>query len=355
MTTGKTIAAVDLEYREGASDKVYHAEVVETGSGCVVNCAYGRRGRALNAGTKTPEPVAPDRALKIYNALVKSKTAKGYVGAGSGTVAATAMPEGGRVDTGLRSQLLNAIGREEAEALAGDDDWCLQEKHDGRRLLVRRSGTRVVAANRNGMACSAPAAVVAELKSLPLDFEADGECVGEIWHVFDVLALDREDMRPRPYRDRLRAVETWFGSGVHARAVATATAGMKSAALASLEQRGREGAVFKNLAAAWNPGRPGSGGNALKLKFWNTCSCVVSGANAGRRSVALELEGIRVGSVTVPPNADMPGPGDIVEVRYLYVQGPRGRLYQPVYMGARDDIGPGDCTFAVQNLKRKAA
>ncbi len=350
-----TVAAVDLEYREGSSDKVYRAEVVESGCGYAVNYAYGRRGSALNAGTRTPAAVPLEQALKIYGKLVKSKTAKGYVEAVPGTAAPTAMPEGGRRDTGLRSQLLNAIDRAEAEALLGDEYWCLQEKHDGRRLLIRKAGADVVAANRNGMAASAPESVAAELKAMPHEFVADGECVGEIWHVFDMLELDGEDLRQRPYRERLRAVERVFGAGVHARAVATATGRAKAAALAGLETRGREGAVFKNMDAAWNAGRPNTGGSALKLKFWNTCSCVVAKANAGRRSVALELDGTGVGSVTVPPNTAMPEPGAVVEVRYLYVQGPRGSLYQPVYMGARDDIAPEACTFETQKLKRKAA
>ena len=353
--TGKTIAGVELEYREGASDKVYKVEVVESGSGYRVDFAYGRRGSALSAGTKTHDAVPLEQALRIYNRLVKSKTAKGYVEAVPGTAAATSMPKGGRRDTGLRSQLLNAITRAEALALLACDNWCVQEKHDGRRLMIRKTGSDVVAANRNGMAVSAPEAVIAELKTLPCDFVGDGECVGEVWHVFDVLELDGVNFRERPYRDRLRAAETVFGAGVSARAVATATGRAKAAAMAGLESRGREGAVFKDMDSAWNACRPNTGGSALKLKFWNTCSCVVAKANAGRRSVALELGGTGVGNVTVPPNAAMPEPGAVVEIRYLYVQGPRGRLYQPLYMGERDDIGPESCTFETQKLKRKAA
>ena len=40
----------------------------------------------------------------------------------------------------------------------------------------------------------------------------------------------------------------------------------------------------------------------------------------------------------------------IVEVRYLYAY-PGGSLYQPVYLGARDDIQLDDCT--IQQLKFK--
>ena len=38
---------------------------------------------------------------------------------------------------------------------------------------------------------------------------------------------------------------------------------------------------------------------------------------------------------------------------YLYCTGVGGSLYQPVYLGVRDDVHPGDCTVERQLIKYK--
>jgi bifunctional non-homologous end joining protein LigD len=69
---------ITLYYREGSSDKVYHAVIEPQGEGFVVNIAYGRRGSTMNTGTKTQAPVDYDTAKSIYDKLVREKMAKGY-------------------------------------------------------------------------------------------------------------------------------------------------------------------------------------------------------------------------------------------------------------------------------------
>ena len=70
---------ITLYFKKGTSDKVYTASIEKAGTGSfVVNFAYGRRGATLTTGTKTKNPVDYDSAKKIYDKLVKSKTAKGY-------------------------------------------------------------------------------------------------------------------------------------------------------------------------------------------------------------------------------------------------------------------------------------
>ena len=59
------------------------------------------------------------------------------------------------------------------------------------------------------------------------------------------------------------------------------------------------------------------------------------------------------GNVSIPPNHAVPEAGSVVEVRYLYAFRDSGALFQPVYLGARDDIAPEECT--VDQLKYKAA
>lgn len=74
-----TPESTTLYFKEGSSDKEYQASLEKKGNGWVVNFKYGRRGNAGNAGTKTNNPTTYDEAKKIYDKLVASKEAKGYV------------------------------------------------------------------------------------------------------------------------------------------------------------------------------------------------------------------------------------------------------------------------------------
>jgi bifunctional non-homologous end joining protein LigD len=48
-----TKESIALYYREGSSDKVYQAALVEVSGGFLVNFAYGRRGSTLNPTSAT--------------------------------------------------------------------------------------------------------------------------------------------------------------------------------------------------------------------------------------------------------------------------------------------------------------
>jgi hypothetical protein len=60
---------------------------------------------------------------------------------------------------------------------------------------------------------------------------------------------------------------------------------------------------------------------------------------------------VSCGNVTIPANHQIPRVGDVVEVRYLYAYRDSLALYQPVYLGPRDDVDPGECL--VSQLKFK--
>ena len=346
---------IELEYREGSSDKVYRAAIEEAQGGYVVNFAYGRRGATLNTGTKTTSPVPYDEALIIYGKLVRSKTAKGYKPVGNtGAGIGTSVTSRERLDTGLRAQLLNPITEDQAEAYLTDDNWCAQEKYDGRRMLVRKTGDEIVAANRDGLCTGFPTALATQLSGVRGSFVIDGESVGENFYAFDLLEGAGGDWRQSPYRIRLEALDSQLGSlGGNIRVAPTTTGQAKRSFLAELKAAGKEGIVFKDLRAGWQAGRPSSGGRALKCKFWASCSCVVAKVNA-RRSVELALGDQSVGNVTIPPNHKMPAAGQVVEIRYLYVVGAGGSLYQPIYLGVRDDVPAEDCTVERQRLKYRS-
>jgi bifunctional non-homologous end joining protein LigD len=93
----------------------------------------------------------------------------------------------------------------------------------------------------------------------------------------------------------------------------------------------------------------------LKFKFVATVSAVVARVNT-RRSVEVSFfQGrslVSCGNVTIPANHQIPPVGAVVEVRYLYAYRDSLALYQPVYLGSRDDVEPGECL--VSQLKYKA-
>ncbi|HEY6169293.1 MAG TPA: WGR domain-containing protein [Verrucomicrobiae bacterium] len=346
--------SVSLYFREGSSDKEYHVSLEPGGDGFVVNFAYGRRGSTLQTGTKTNSPVDYDEAVKIFEKLVNEKMAKGYTEGPNGTpYAHTGNAE--RV-SGLLPQLLNAIDEEQAARLISDPKWCLQEKKNGRRLLLRTESGLVEGINRKGLVIALPQSIVHSAAEIPGYFTLDGEGIGERLHVFDLLILNGEDLRPLSYRQRYTALLNLVAGGLpkHIQVVPAFSDPMDKAAwLRTFKQRKAEGIVLKHLDAPYTAGRPNSGGTQLKYKFCATLSGVVAKVNA-RRSVQLRLlnhEGwIPVGNVTIPPNQRIPKVGAVVEVRYLYAY-PDGSLYQPVYLGERTDIVAEECVMSQLKFK----
>ena len=75
---------------------------------------------------------------------------------------------------GITCQLLNPIDESEATRLVGDAAFCLQEKLDGRRLLLERRGDTINGINRLGLFVGVPEPIAAAARKLPVDFIIDG-------------------------------------------------------------------------------------------------------------------------------------------------------------------------------------
>jgi len=346
---------IKLYYREGSSDKVYQAAIEPADDMFVVNFAYGRRGSTLTTGTKTSSPVDYDTAKKIHTKLVSEKKAKGYTEGENGTP----YQHAGKQASGILPQLLNPIEESEVGALLRDDNYCAQEKMDGRHLLVRKQDENVEGINKKGLVVGVPQTVANELRDLSGSFLPDGESIGDDYHVFDLLEMDGENLRPLPYRERLIRLAGLLlladAAAKHVRLVQTAfTTKQKTELWERLRRENREGVVFKRHEAPYVPGKPNSGGTQLKFKFVATVSVVVAKINT-RRSVEVSLlKGrslVSCGNVTIPANHKIPPVGMVVEVRYLYAYRDSLALYQPVYLGPRDDVEPGECL--VSQLKFK--
>lgn len=339
-----------LYFRDGGSDKEYHVRIEAKDDGYVVNFAFGKRGAALSVGSKTTVPTTLEAAVKIYEKLIAEKKAKGYTPSDTGK--AFAMTDKAGEVSGLLPQLLNPIDEADVQRYLDEDAWVMEEKHDGRRLMVRATAGRVEGANRKGLLVSLPKEIEEALQDGP-DCVLDGELIGAKLYVFDVLAYAGEDLTGRGYLERavvrnripfadrkaVESAETFIGAEA------------KSIAFQRLQAEKKEGVVFKSAHAPYQVGRPNIGGSQVKFKFYAACSAVVSAVNA-QRSVALMLEGTPVGNVTIPSNFDVPKVGDVVEVRYLYYN-PNGALYQSIYLGVREDVDVSECLLS--QLKPKNA
>ncbi len=348
---------VTLYYRGGSSDKVYQAAIEPRGDEFVVHFAYGRRGSTLTTGTKTSSPVDYDTAKKIFTKLVSEKKAKGYIEGENGTPYQH-HEHTDKQASGILPQLLNAIEMADVEKFLHDDAYCAQEKFDGRHILIRKQDEHVEGINKKGLLVGLPETVSDDIRNLSGSFIPDGESIGDEYHVFDLLEWNGENLRPLPYRKRrAHLMELLSGSQLQfIKLVGTAfTTAQKLELWHRLKWENREGIVFKRLDAPYTPGKPNSGGPQLKFKFTATVSAIVAKINV-QRSVEISLfKGrslISCGNVTIPANHDIPTVGAVVEVRYLYAFRESHCLHQPVYLGIRDDVEPGECI--VQQLKFKA-
>ncbi len=351
-----------LYYREGSSDKVYTVSLEQNGSPdhFLVRFAFGRRGSTLQTGTKTPAPVDYDTALKTFNQLVASKVAKGYSPGQDGTPYQHTGHEGR--STGIYPQLLIAVEDEHALGhLLLDPLYCVQEKHDGKRLMVRKTGHTVEGINRQGLIVAVSDSIVREVRQLAGDCLLDGEAVGDILHVFDVLESAWQDVRQQPYVDRLNLLNRLIPSDFTAiqRVYTAWSAREKIGLLERLRRENKEGIVLKLLTAPYSPGKTsGSSHDQLKYKLYESASFVVTQVHATKRSVSLALYAkgqiVEAGNVTIPPNQPIPAAGAVVEVRYLYAFRQSGAVYQPVYLGVREDIEPAECTTGQLKYRHEA-
>lgn len=324
-----------LFYTGNGSDKVYQAHLRQKDAGWVVDYGNGPRGGTLRTGTKTATPLAYEAARKIYDKLVREKTAGGYTPDQSGTLY-TATDLAGR-KSGELPQLPTAITEEQAELLFEDWTWGLQQKADGENRMLIIEGATTRGTNRRGLFVDVPqhwTGLVADGRTV-----IAGEHVGDRFLAFDLLEHNGRDFRPMSFMDRFVRLEQiardvpWM----EALELHLSTEDKRRCAAEILASNG-EGFVFKRLEAPFEAGRSE---DSLKFKFTETATCLVLRQNA-QRSVAVGLRDdtgamIDLGNVTIPPSDALPAVGSLVEVRYLY-RFDDGKFEQPVFKMPRPDM-----------------
>jgi bifunctional non-homologous end joining protein LigD len=349
MPKNEIVNRQHLFFTEGSSDKEYLATMEKVGDLYVVNFAFGRRGTPLKSGTKTSTPVTLEAAGKIFSKLVNEKLAKGYTPEASGA-AFTHTGNEGRV-SGHLPQLSNPIEEEDTFGYIHSPEWVAQEKHNGERRALRVTDGNPSGINRRGLIVPLPTALSNTVSSLGRQFTLDGEAMGnESLVAFDIVEYEGRDLRGEPFAVRFDILTKLVGTADEKNLMISPlarTPDEKRALIKRIRESGGEGVIFRRLDAAYAAGRPASGGNVLKFKFYQTATVKVTGVNL-QRSISIGVrqsessnEIVAVGNVTVPANQSIPAVGDLIEVRYLDANR-GGSLYQPTLIGPRRDLDTAD-------------
>jgi len=358
---------ITLRFTQGSSDKVYKAALIEINRGYLVNFAYGRYGKPLKSGTKTAKALPYDQAKLAYDKLVNEKKSKGYTEDGSGKPFEGSVVAPDR--TGYLPQLLNPIEREDLPGVFErfNNNVALQTKHDGERLIIIFKNGELYGSNRRGLKVGLHPSTQKALERFiefvgVQDFVLDTEDMGEYVVVFDVLAWQSDDLSGESFRLRAIVLENLsslakeagledviiFDIPIYPQTIMDAERYVQACEVA-----GEEGVVFRFSKAPYEIGKPNSGGTCLKLKFWESATCMVGGIHPTKRSIGIQVVNgyaiYDIGNCTIPPNYDMPAEGDMVEIKYLYAYR-EGSLYQPQYKGVRLDKTSPD---TIESLKYK--
>lgn len=371
-------------------DKTYHVAIIESAPGVFdVRTAYAARGATLNhgnvglgftsyaaaesafdkqvrakmskSGYDTQSTIPGMRCQDVFASFAKAAAAPDPI-----TTAAPVIPAAPARWGGKGPMLLNEIEEHQVEHYLSSPDWGLQEKKDGERRMgvvtVKDGAVTTCGVNKKGCLAMLPERVSEALVALGTSLHIDGEIIGDTLHCFNLLDRGGLDLSGKmfitAYRQLAKLLDGKTGTGLELVPLAE-TPDQKREMFEQIKARGGEGVVFIRLTSSYREGRPNSGGDILKFKFKGSASCVVVGSRSGKRSVEVGLydgaELVSVGNVTIPANYEVPPQGAIVEISYLYVKNRGGSLFQPVYMGVRNDVDVEECTVGQLKYKDEPA
>lgn len=232
-----------------------------------------------------------------------------------------------------------------------DQQWWMEQKLDGHRVLVGFEDGRSHFMNRDGnpYGHGVPGAVQAAVNGAPFSgrWVLDGELLDGVYHVFDVLILNGADATGHAFEQRRAVLEKLFQSwdSPCVRLVDTAKTKDEKARLVGLVSNNHgEGVIAKDKTANYKRGRSRA---MRKLKFEQTIDLIVTevgrrGKEAAGLSIMHDGRLIEVGACSLLGKGPVEV-GDVVEVKYLYL-GADDRIVQPRLVRRRLDKAPEECT-----------
>ena len=256
-------------------------------------------------------------------------------------------------------QLLTAIddGNEAAARLL-DPNYAVQQKFDGKRIMLHIERSSITAHNREGLTCTVSPHIIAEARQFapiaPIIF--DGEWIRETktLHAFDLLEINGTDIRPWKFIDRNnQLVSTLKARPSSIQMVRTEfeQAG-KIALLEEIHARNLEGIVLKRIDSPYRTDRQP---DQFKHKFTVVSSFVITKKNE-KDSVALGLfndkgQLIHCGNVKIRNKHFRVNEGMVIDVRYLHAFRDSNHVYQPRMVAIRDDLQPEHCLLSQLKYK----
>lgn len=220
------------------------------------------------------------------------------------------------------------------EPFLSDPEYCVEEKLNGKRMLLEKRGNVVRAFNRKGEEIVAPLAVVQKAMGSCGSWVIDGELIGEKFVSFDILSINQESVTHLPNYSRRLKLQNYSPFHYVRRQHGPKR---KRALFEDTQKYGGEGVVFKRMEDAY----PESRSYGVKYKFYRTETFIVADRCLQRCSIGLQRDGMERGRVAFNFNDQWPKVGELVEVRFDEISR-HGKLMRPILLGIRDDVTAAD-------------
>ena len=235
-----------------------------------------------------------------------------------------------------------------------------EEKLDGVRAFLFKSGDKLVASSKHGGVYTPKGspkffARVPEFTHAPHRMILDGEYLAkEGLFLFDILQVDDRDVRPRPLAERKQILrEILHDTGLEVPFRVARTLEDINGFMEETVRRGGEGLIVKNPASKY-----GEANSWLKLKRFDTIDCFImdyeetqemkrTGTPRSWYIGVLDEAGRRVNLGKVGAFVESVDPrqvklGSVVEVRFHEVTNDR-KLRAPFILRIRHDKTPDEC------------
>lgn len=242
------------------------------------------------------------------------------------------------------------------EKMILDDEWFMEQKLDGVRLLIHVNDGKVVGWKRSGNVGDVPLNAQAWFATFKGEWIFDGEFLDNVFWIFDMpLAASGKVGPNHAYLDRRNVLDNFFAQLSPPRSVrllpSARTPEEKRALYDRCVAENAEGVMLKRADMQYRHGYRSN--TMLKCKFVQTADCIVTEVGRdGKTAAVLGLVEMVNGKPTIVEcgKCSLIGKpavkvGDVVEVKYLYATADR-RLYQPRLMKLRDDKAMHECDFS---------
>lgn len=255
----------------------------------------------------------------------------------------------------VEPMLAETLRVDKIPAYVANDEYYVEQKVDGIRMMVRVTESEIDAYKRSGTSVSLPQPIVTSLTQLAqpgVEFVIDGEYLTweRNYYVFDVPVISGVVGLDTPYEARRQALDElfklWSPAGNIRLLPVYRELEDKHTAVKRFLENHCEGIMLKHRAAPYATGKRSR--HVLKGKFVKRLEAVVTEVGIdGKDNVAFavfngqQLVHIGKASTIGKPACAV---GDVIELEYLYSVDPHApRLVQPTLVRVRDDKKPEEC------------